>query len=127
MDEPINHQAQHRALLELANTKMPFGKYAGKYLVDVPEFYRITSYNVCYTKLLRCLVRSTMGFICAFAHHTITTSRSESSFFILLPYIIPGRTIACRFKQKYLYGKCYPKVRITSYNVCYTKLLRDKR
>ncbi len=41
MDEPINHQAQHRALLELANTKMPFGKYAGKYLVDVPEFYYV--------------------------------------------------------------------------------------
>lgn len=27
------------ALLELANAKMPFGKYAGRYLVDLPETY----------------------------------------------------------------------------------------
>ncbi|MCK5250511.1 MAG: DUF3820 family protein [Spirochaetaceae bacterium] len=27
------------ALLKLANMKMPFGKYAGRYLVDLPENY----------------------------------------------------------------------------------------
>ncbi len=27
------------ALIELANTKMPFGKYAGRYLVELPETY----------------------------------------------------------------------------------------
>ena len=27
------------ALVELANAKMPFGKYAGRYLVDLPERY----------------------------------------------------------------------------------------
>jgi len=26
-------------LIELANAKMPFGKYAGRYLVDLPETY----------------------------------------------------------------------------------------
>lgn len=26
-------------LLELANAKMPFGKYSGRYLVDLPETY----------------------------------------------------------------------------------------
>lgn len=26
-------------LLELANTKMPFGKYEGRYLIDLPEAY----------------------------------------------------------------------------------------
>lgn len=27
------------ALIELANYKMPFGKYKGYYLVDIPEYY----------------------------------------------------------------------------------------
>lgn len=27
------------ALVDLANAKMPFGKYAGRYLVDLPETY----------------------------------------------------------------------------------------
>ena len=26
-------------LIDLANSKMPFGKYAGRYLVDLPETY----------------------------------------------------------------------------------------
>lgn len=26
-------------LIKLANTKMPFGKYAGRYLIDLPERY----------------------------------------------------------------------------------------
>lgn len=30
---------EERVLLDLANTKMPFGKYAGRYLVDLPETY----------------------------------------------------------------------------------------
>lgn len=28
-------------LVELANTKMPFGKYKGRYLVELPEHYVI--------------------------------------------------------------------------------------
>lgn len=28
-------------LTKLANTKMPFGKYAGRYLVDLPETYLV--------------------------------------------------------------------------------------
>jgi len=31
--------ADSEALLKLANMKMPFGKYAGRYLVDLPENY----------------------------------------------------------------------------------------
>lgn len=34
--EPDELQEQ---LLELARTKMPFGKYSGRYLVDLPEPY----------------------------------------------------------------------------------------
>ena len=30
-------QSQEEELVELANTKMPFGKYGGRYLVDLPE------------------------------------------------------------------------------------------
>ena len=30
---------EERSLLELANAKMPFGKYSGRYLVDLPETY----------------------------------------------------------------------------------------
>lgn len=32
---PVNHQQ----LLELAQMKMPFGKYAGRLLIDLPEPY----------------------------------------------------------------------------------------
>lgn len=30
---------EEEEVLRLANTKMPFGKYAGRYLVDLPETY----------------------------------------------------------------------------------------
>ncbi len=30
---------EHENLVRLANAKMPFGKYAGRYLVDLPEAY----------------------------------------------------------------------------------------
>jgi uncharacterized protein (DUF3820 family) len=29
------------ALIELAHYKMPFGKYKGDYLVDIPEYYYV--------------------------------------------------------------------------------------
>ena len=31
-------------LIKLAHTKMPYGKYQGRYLIDLPEFY-IVWYN----------------------------------------------------------------------------------
>ena len=31
--------SDQKLLLELAKTKMPFGKYAGRYLIDLPETY----------------------------------------------------------------------------------------
>ena len=32
-------QPDKKALIELAHYKMPFGKYKGEYLVDIPEYY----------------------------------------------------------------------------------------
>ncbi len=36
-----NGQPNSRILLELANTTMPFGKYAGRVLMDLPEPYLV--------------------------------------------------------------------------------------
>ena len=30
---------QHELLIKLANARMPYGKYKGKYLIDLPEHY----------------------------------------------------------------------------------------
>ncbi len=30
-----------RELINLANTKMPFGKYEGRFLIDLPEYYLV--------------------------------------------------------------------------------------
>lgn len=32
---------QDHPLVKLANTKMPFGKYQGRYLIDLPEHYLV--------------------------------------------------------------------------------------
>ena len=32
-------KSQNQQLVELANMKMPFGKFQGRYLVDLPEHY----------------------------------------------------------------------------------------
>ncbi len=39
MSEPPDQNIDHALLLELAAMKMPFGKYAGRLLVDLPEPY----------------------------------------------------------------------------------------
>jgi uncharacterized protein len=38
-DNPDDHKAQKEYLLKLAKATMPFGKYAGTRLVDLPETY----------------------------------------------------------------------------------------
>ncbi|WP_087523026.1 DUF3820 family protein [Gilvibacter sp. SZ-19] len=37
--ESVNPQREH--LIELANYKMPFGKYKDRYLIDLPEAYLV--------------------------------------------------------------------------------------
>ncbi|MEC4115853.1 MULTISPECIES: DUF3820 family protein [Myroides] len=37
-------------LIELAHAKMPFGKYEGKYLIDLPEYYVVWYHNKGFPK-----------------------------------------------------------------------------
>jgi uncharacterized protein (DUF3820 family) len=37
-------------LIKLAQTKMPYGKYKGKYMIDLPEFYVIWYRNKGFPK-----------------------------------------------------------------------------
>lgn len=41
---------QHEYLIKLANTRMPFGKYAGRLLIDLPEPYVVWFANQGYPK-----------------------------------------------------------------------------
>lgn len=41
MIESDDFQPDHRKLLKLAHAKMPFGKYEGRYLSDLPEPYLV--------------------------------------------------------------------------------------
>ncbi|HLW62004.1 MAG TPA: DUF3820 family protein [Flavobacterium sp.] len=41
---------QHQQLVELAHTKMPFGKYQGRFLVDIPEYYYVWYKNKGFPK-----------------------------------------------------------------------------
>ena len=41
---------QQKLLVKLAHTKMPFGKYEGYYLIDLPEFYVVWYSNKGFPK-----------------------------------------------------------------------------
>lgn len=42
--------SQQQILIKLAHTKMPFGKYEGRYLIDLPEYYVVWCRNKGFTK-----------------------------------------------------------------------------
>ena len=131
---------------------------------------RITSYNVCYTKLLRLIVYPALPFypkgiaVIIAIHYPfkgtvvlavlfvggiaafVTEYIGNASVGILTPHPGRGYNMGCRFKINFLLKAFFGKVgievfccgvhnfagarvdstllRITSYNVCYTKLLR---
>lgn len=43
-------QQDQKQLIKLAHTKMPFGKYEGKYLIDLPEYYVVWYSNKGFPK-----------------------------------------------------------------------------
>ena len=87
---------------------------------------RITSYNVCYTKLLRSSRNATSYAYYAariyycndllFAHNTVYLDGTYASGYSLYTYYGAN--------QRYFNNIIKHNGRITSYNVCYTKLLR---
>jgi len=40
----------HDFLVKLAHTKMPFGKYKGRYLIELPEYYVVWYHNKGFPK-----------------------------------------------------------------------------
>lgn len=43
-------QPDKQFLIKLAHTKMPFGKYEGRYLIDLPEYYIVWYHNKGFPK-----------------------------------------------------------------------------
>jgi uncharacterized protein (DUF3820 family) len=43
-------EQNQKQLIKLAHTKMPFGKYEGKYLIDLPEYYVVWYSNKGFPK-----------------------------------------------------------------------------
>ncbi len=41
---------QQQFLIKLSHTKMPFGKYEGRYLIDLPEYYVVWYHNKGFPK-----------------------------------------------------------------------------
>ncbi|WP_299606815.1 DUF3820 family protein [uncultured Aquimarina sp.] len=46
----MNSQTQKDFLIKLAHTKMPFGKYKDRYLIDLPEYYIVWYHNKGFPK-----------------------------------------------------------------------------
>ncbi len=46
----LNENQSKQFLVKLANTKMPYGKYKGKYMIDLPEFYVVWYRNKGFPK-----------------------------------------------------------------------------
>ena len=94
---------------------------------------RITSYNVCYTKLLRLIdgndwnassiLRSKI--IVPVISVTIPGDKEKIKIYGFGEVKLSDKEIAAVLQHRYGDGLVYLP-RITSYNVCYTKLLRYK-
>ena len=88
-------------------------------LIFSHAFARITSYNVCYTKLLRAAAGRTPQ-----EHNGIGIPNS-AALTTELNFPVPRWSATKEGLRKTLSSP--PTSRITSYNVCYTKLLRSAK
>lgn len=43
-------ESDQNFLIKLAHTKMPFGKYEGRFLIDLPEYYVVWYHNKGFPK-----------------------------------------------------------------------------
>ncbi|PTM07004.1 MAG: hypothetical protein DA407_10960 [Bacteroidetes bacterium] len=46
----LNQDQSKQFLLKLANAKMPYGKYEGRYMIDLPEYYVVWYRNKGFPK-----------------------------------------------------------------------------
>ena len=46
----LNEAASRQFLIKLANTKMPYGKYKGRFMIDLPEHYVVWYKTKGFTK-----------------------------------------------------------------------------
>ncbi len=46
----LDQNQSKQFLLKLANTKMPYGKYEGRYMIDLPEYYLVWYRNKGFPK-----------------------------------------------------------------------------
>jgi len=46
----LDQDQSKQFLLKLANTKMPYGKYEGRYMIDLPEYYVVWYRNKGFPK-----------------------------------------------------------------------------
>jgi len=46
----LNYSSSKAFLIKLAQTKMPYGKYKGRFLIDLPEYYLVWYRNKGFPK-----------------------------------------------------------------------------
>lgn len=46
----LNQNQSKQFLIKLANTKMPYGKYKGRFMIDLPEYYVVWYRNKGFPK-----------------------------------------------------------------------------
>ena len=46
----LNENQSKQFLVKLANTKMPYGKYKGRFMIDLPEYYVVWYRNKGFPK-----------------------------------------------------------------------------